>query len=321
MKPIFNPSDIKFIVIVSLIGTLALSAADTLSTNSANTAEQSSNGDSSSIAVANDGGTVRDSDADAKTIQRKLNEQLSSAADFYQLLEAKPQTDIPNHVVVNAKGILMVNRWSAKVGGIAGGYAIGMKKMSNGQLSPPVFYSVAGASLGTQVDGEETHAIAFLMSDKAMRILNDDKFTLGGNVTVLAGPTSSSDSTVDNSADVVFYQDANSNDPGSAIAATSVSLDKERTRIFYHNPNITVDDIFAGQAKAPKLSKVIIAYYLNSQAKNIDPQLPPGETPGINPAPLPTVSTNALGQPIPGTVDSPLQVVPQQTIPQRTVPQ
>jgi len=266
MKTLFKTTDIKLVVIVLLIGTLALSAADTLSTNSADTAGEDSNVDSSSLAVVNDGSTVRGSAADAKTIQRKLNEQLSSAADFYQLLEAKPQTDIPNHVVVNAKGILMINRWSAKVGGVTGGYAIGMKKMSNGQFSPPVFYSVADASLGTQATGEKTHAIAFLMSDKALRSLTDGKFTWNDNVTVLPGPTSANDSTVDNTADVVFYQDDKSSDAGAVIAATRVSLDAERTQIFYQNHNITSGEIFAGQAQAPKSSKIIIAYYLNSQA-------------------------------------------------------
>jgi lipid-binding SYLF domain-containing protein len=309
MKTIFHHSRIlKFTVLMTVTGGLALSAK---AQPSVTPSPQNVNGQVTSPIAPSAGSNASSlteavgPDAKAAAIREKLNEQLSEAADFYLELQGKPQTSIPNHVVVEAKGILMINRWSTEVGGRAtGGYAIGMTKLSDGKFSAPVFYTLSGASLGMQADGKESHQLIFLMTDKAVRTLTDSK-PWKGNIAAVAGPTATKDTPTDNQVDAFVYLNTPNTDIATAVSTINIAPDDERTRIFYKNGSITADDVFAGGVKAPVLSKQIISYYLNDQSKNINPTLPPTETPGIVSAELPTASGAALGpQTSPGSTPS-----------------
>src|ERR1700677_3438177 len=72
-----------------------------------------------------------------------LTKQITNAWEFYQLLQIKPETAIPNAVVAKAKGVMILNRWSGGliVGG-SGGEGIGMEKNKSGEFGAPAFYEM-----------------------------------------------------------------------------------------------------------------------------------------------------------------------------------
>ena len=252
---------------------------------------------------------------DAATIKVKLNEQLKEAAELYKTLLSKDETTIPNYVVAKAKGVLVINRWSGGVGaGATGGYAIGFKMMSNRRFSGPVFYTLEGASLGLQVGGEETHTLAFLMSDKAMRTLTEGNFAWSGNLNAVAGAQVNGDTTLDNTTDVILYQSSAGLDVGAVVAATKVAVDEENTQKFYGNTSITANAVFSDKVAMPSDERILIGSYLTRQANNIFPILSAAGTEGYTTANL--VQPNAPGGPTavptPGTA-SPMPGV-QQTV-------
>jgi lipid-binding SYLF domain-containing protein len=196
-----------------------------------------------------------------------LNKEISSAANFYTLQQSNPKTAIPDWVVSQAKGVIILDRTSGAiiVGGTAG-TGIGMIKGTNGKFSAPAFYSLGGASIGLQIGGGETQTIAFLMSDKALNTLTDSKFVWSGNVRAAAGTQSTENTTADNKVDVILYQQSSGLDAGAAVDGTQVSIDNEGNHKFYDNATITPTNIFAGSATMPDSAKPLLAA-LNAQTK------------------------------------------------------
>jgi len=206
-------------------------------------------------------------DSISKDSKAVLNQQISEASVAYSGMQSKPETSIPDWVVKQAKGVIILNRWSGAAGvGVTGGSGIGMKKKTDGSFSAPAFYTIGGASVGVQLGGGKTTTVAFLMSDKALNTLNDSKFVWSGNVKAVAGDQSNQGSTVNNAADVILYQQSSGLDVGATVAATQVSVDNESNRKFYDNVSITPEDIFSGKVKAPDSVKVLTDT-LNKQAK------------------------------------------------------
>jgi len=207
--------------------------------------------------------SLRAGDSDTS---QTLNNRISTAAAFYSTLQLNPETAVPDSVVAAAKGVIIISRWSGAVAvGGTGGWGIGLKKDASGRFSGPAFYTIGGASLGLQLGGSKTQSVAFLMSDKALQTLTDDKFVWSGNVRAVAGPHSSSDSTVDNTADVILYQQSSGLDVGAMVAATEIAVDNDSNRAFYNSPLITPTQIFEGNATPPDSAKPLVNT-LNNQS-------------------------------------------------------
>src|SRR5208283_1615857 len=54
--------------------------------------------------------------------------------------------------------------------------------------SAPMFVAVGGGSVGFQIGGSFTDVVMLFMNDHALQSLLGDKFKIGGDVTVAAGP-------------------------------------------------------------------------------------------------------------------------------------
>ena len=203
----------------------------------------------------------------AKDPKLALNKEISIAANFYSAQQSDPKTAIPNWVVSQAKGVIILNRTSGAiiVGGTSGS-GIGMKKNADGKFSAPAFYALGGASIGLQIGGGNTQTIAFLMSDVALNTLTDSKFVWSGNVRAAAGDQSTQKTTTDNKIDVILYQQSTGLDAGAAVAGTQVAIDNDANRKFYNDPLITPAQIFAGKVKVPDAAKPLLDV-LNKQTK------------------------------------------------------
>ena len=195
-----------------------------------------------------------------------LTKEIVNAGDFYQMLQLSPDTSIPNLVVAKAKGVMILDSWAGGVviGGV-GGEGIGMKKNADGKFSAPAFYNMGGGSFGVQIGGSNTQLVAFLMTDKGLTGLTDNKMVWGGDARAVAGPSSAATQTIDDSADIIIYQKTSGLDVGAAVSGVKITNDNEGNRKFYNNPSLTPPDIFSGSVKTPDAAKPLIEA-LNKQA-------------------------------------------------------
>jgi len=203
----------------------------------------------------------------AKDPKIALNKEITESTNFYNVQQSDPKTAIPNWVVGEAKGVIIITRVSgALIVGGTSGTGIGMSKGTDGKFGAPAFYTLGGASIGLQVGGGTTRTIAFLMSDKALNTLTDSKFVWSGNVRAVAGDQSTADTTVDNKADVILYQQSSGLDVGATVAGTQLSIDNTGNQQFYDNAAITPSGIFTGQVTTPDAVKPLLGV-LNKQAE------------------------------------------------------
>jgi lipid-binding SYLF domain-containing protein len=197
--------------------------------------------------------------AKAEDPKGELNKQITDAIAFYNTLEAKPETAIPNWVVQKAKGVIIISRWSAGVGiGGTGGYGLGWKRVG-GAFTGPAFYSLGGATLGAQIGVSKSLTISFLMSDKSLPLLTDDKMMWSGNLKAVAGKYDASDDTGQNGPDVIIFQQTSGFDVGAFVSGVQISVDNDANRKFYDNATVTPTDIFSGKVKTPEITKAFEA--------------------------------------------------------------
>jgi lipid-binding SYLF domain-containing protein len=279
------------------------------------------------VAPANLGAADDDKTSSTESaLDPDLRTEIRDAAAFYTTLQEKPETSVSPWIVTHAKGILIITRWSGSVGlGVTGGRGIGLE-IIDGKFTPVAFYKVAGASVGVQAGVSKTRTVAFLMSDKALRTLIEDKVVWSDNLHAIAGTHSAVESSLDSSVDVVLYQESSGLDAGAAAAGTEVAVDDDSNRKFYADPAITAAGIFANkEATASDATKSLwIALDKSAgakesmipkdgaSAKTTMPELKPGGSfplpqaspnimpPGMaSPPPPHTPSTESLAQPPP----------------------
>jgi lipid-binding SYLF domain-containing protein len=186
------------------------------------------------------------------TTKADLDQRIATAVKFLNTLQGSNDSRIPSWVINQAKGVLFLRSWrgSVLVGG-AGGWGIGMRKIAGG-FSNPAFYRLEGASVGAQAGVSEVEIVAFLMSDKSIDTLTENKLVLGGDLHAVAGSHSATASTLN--ADIVLYQQASGLDVGATLAAAKLIIDNSSNRIFY-GLDLTPVQIFASDVQTSDVVK------------------------------------------------------------------
>jgi lipid-binding SYLF domain-containing protein len=117
-------------------------------------------------------------------------ERMTDAANVFSEIMATPDKGIPEDLLEKAHCIVIVPGLKQAAFGIGGkfgrGYAICRRDMAG--WGAPAGIRVEGGSFGFQIGASSTDAIMLVMNERGMRRLMEDKFTLGGEATVAAGP-------------------------------------------------------------------------------------------------------------------------------------
>jgi lipid-binding SYLF domain-containing protein len=101
-----------------------------------------------------------------------------------------------------------------------GGSAVLMVRGTHG-WSDPAFYTVASASFGLQIGAQQSEMVMFVMSDRALQALMQDKFKIGANAGIAVatlGSTVEGATTAHAGADLIVWA-------SSAGAYAGISLD------------------------------------------------------------------------------------------------
>jgi lipid-binding SYLF domain-containing protein len=120
------------------------------------------------------------------------------------------------------------------VGG-QGGKGVAVRRIGRG-WSAPAFLNMAGGSLGFQIGGSKTDYVLLVMNDKGMKGLVEDKFELGGEGSVAAGPVgrtaaASTNATLD--AEILTYSRSKGLFAGISLKGVSINSDSDLNRGVY----------------------------------------------------------------------------------------
>ena len=115
--------------------------------------------------------------------------QSAKAAKAFDAIMQVPDKAIPQELLARAKAIAVfpeVLKVAFTVGG-EGGRGVVSRRVGDG-WGDPVFLKAGGGSVGPQIGASATDFVLLLMNDESIAGLMKDRFELGGEAQVAAGP-------------------------------------------------------------------------------------------------------------------------------------
>ena len=141
-----------------------------------------------------------------------------------------PDKSIPRDLLNKAECVVVfpdVIKGGFIVGG-QGGRGLGSCRLRSG-WSAPAYFEIKGGSVGLQIGGQSTDFILLIMNEKGMKSLLSDKFELGGEASVAAGPvgrstSASTDAKMD--AEILSYSRSKGLFGGLSLKGSVISPEK-----------------------------------------------------------------------------------------------
>ena len=164
---------------------------------------------------------------------------MKDATEVYQELLSTPDRGVPEALLKNATCIAVIPH-SVK-GAIGYGARFGSGVMScraqDGSWSAPAFVDLRGGSWGLQLGAEATDLVIFFMSERgAKSLMNSSQVTLGGKLSVAAGPVGrSAEASTDLKLNAEMYTYAKSKGlfAGISLEGARLSKDDKSTKEYY----------------------------------------------------------------------------------------
>jgi lipid-binding SYLF domain-containing protein len=119
--------------------------------------------------------------------------------------------------------------------------------------SAPAAVAVEGGSFGFQIGASETDVVILVMNEGGMKHLLSDKFTLGGDATVAAGPVGRNLSAQTDAmmrTEMLSYSRARGLFAGLSLEGATLRPDGDTDRELYGH-DVTNKEILAGGVKSP----------------------------------------------------------------------
>ncbi len=183
------------------------------------------------------------------------------AAEVFREIMNAPDKGIPNGLLASARCIAIVPG-EVKFAFIFGGnYGRGVAtcRTEHG-WSAPMFVAVDGGSVGYQIGGSSTDIVMLFMNDHALQNLLSDKFKLGGDASVAAGPVgrdAAADTDLKLRAEILTYSRTRGVFAGVSLDGAVVQADKSGDRAMYGD-DVTRRQILSGRVTVPVSARRLV---------------------------------------------------------------
>jgi len=178
------------------------------------------------------------------TIARAQNKRLKDAARhsddaaqvFSQVMGIR-ERGIPRDLLNKAEAIAVfpgVVKAAFIIGG-HGGQGVISRRIKGG-WSAPAFFNIGGGSFGAQIGAQKTDYVLLIMNDEGLKGLLEDKFEIGGEVSVAAGPVGRTAAATTNAtldAGILSYSRSKGAFIGAAIKGGTITPDNDLNEAIY----------------------------------------------------------------------------------------
>ena len=166
-------------------------------------------------------------------------QRIESSVAVLKELTASADNDIPQSLLQRAEGIVVIPTL------VKGGFIVGAKhgrgilsarEAGSREWSLPVFVTMTGGSIGWQIGLQSVDLVLLVMNPSGVTSVLDDKFTVGGTLSLAAGPVgraaeASTDAKLNSQ--ILAYSRAKGLFAGATLEGASLHPDKESNRDFY----------------------------------------------------------------------------------------
>jgi lipid-binding SYLF domain-containing protein len=175
------------------------------------------------------------------------------AGQVFQEIMNAPDS-IPHDVLNKARCIAVIpgDKKFAFIFGANYGRGLAICRTATG-WSAPLYLAVEGGSFGYQAGGSSTDLVLLFMNDHALHSLLSDKFKLGGDASVAAGPVgrdATAGTDLKLTAEILSYSRSKGIFAGVSLDGTVVQADKSGDKAMYGD-DVTRHDILDGTVHAP----------------------------------------------------------------------
>lgn len=191
-------------------------------------------------------------------------DRLKDSTSILNEVMATPDKGIPRDLLEKAHCIVIVpgvKQAAFVVGGKFGkGFGVCRRQKGIG-WGPPGAVRVEGGSFGFQIGASSTDVVMLIMNERGMRHLLEDKFTLGGEATVAAGPVGRSASAMTDaqlSADILSWSRSRGLFAGIALSGATLRNDLSDNEELYGR-KISNKDLLLSDTRTPADAKPLIA--------------------------------------------------------------
>ena len=209
-------------------------------------------------------GIARSQSKNAKKLAAATKEAQKAADVFTEIMNV-PDQSIPQKLLDKAEAVAIfpgVLKAGFIFGGRAGDGVI--SRRVKGGWSAPAFFNLAGGSVGLQIGASKTDFVLLFMNQEALSGLLQDKFEIGGEGSVAAGPVGRSASASTDAqlkAGIISYSRSKGLFAGLEIKGVVISPDnndnlaaygKKAAEILSPSPQLTMAQIPAGLRIVPR---------------------------------------------------------------------
>ena len=161
----------------------------------------------------------------------------NKAAGVINALMRAPEGGIPKELLQRAEAVVVCPEVIKAALGIGGrrGQCVVSRRTSSG-WSAPVYYNTTGGSFGAQIGGEKMDIVLLIMNREGVNGLLEDKFEIGGEAGIAAGPygrtaAASTNPTLD--AGILSYSRSKGAYIGAALKGVSITPDNDLNEAYY----------------------------------------------------------------------------------------
>jgi lipid-binding SYLF domain-containing protein len=189
-------------------------------------------------------------------------ERIQKSIDVLQALTDGADDDIPKYLLQRAEAIVVIPNL------VKGGFVIGAKHgkgiistrdAATGNWSAPAFMNMTGGSIGWQIGLESVDLVLLVMNKEGVSELLEDKFTIGGNLAVTAGPVGREAAAATNaqfSSQILAYSRSKGLFAGATLEGAALRAEDDDNEDLY-GLELTVRDIVNGRRMPTALPPIV----------------------------------------------------------------
>jgi lipid-binding SYLF domain-containing protein len=187
--------------------------------------------------------------------------RVEKATRVFHEIMATPDRGIPRDLLEKARCVAIIPGEEKLAFIFGGNYGKGLAtcRTANG-WSAPMFVAVGGGSVGFQIGGSFTDVVMLFMNDHALGSLMGDKFKIGGDVTVAAGPVgrqAAAGTDIKFNAEILSYSRSKGVFAGASVDGAVVQADHSGDEAMY-GPNATRAEILHGGTAVPPAARRLL---------------------------------------------------------------
>jgi lipid-binding SYLF domain-containing protein len=191
-------------------------------------------------------------------------ERLAVSADVFEEIMSTPDKGIPQDLLAKAQCVIVVPGLKKGAFVVGGQYGRGFAECRHEDgygWGAPGAVRVEGGSVGFQIGGSSTDVVMLVMNKRGMQKLLGDKFTLGADASVAAGPvgrTVAADTDVRMDAEILAWSRSKGLFAGISLSGATLRNDADVNAELYGR-KIDNKEVLGGATEPPAAAQALRA--------------------------------------------------------------